>query len=396
VIAQLGGMAKHLAAVDGIGAFLVVVLGPRVASERWNQAFARTDSLFRDDAIAETYGLFDPGTLGFLLLFGFALLLALPVMVWAIHNVADDRADWLVLTIYAWYFLALAALQVRFVGELAPFVAVFAGYAFVWLSSRVEVTRPLVSGGSQRLEALVPEPRTLASLAVLFLLVGSLGFVQVPVKTSQILTEDGLYETAVAIEADAAEQGIEYPESYVLSQWGQSRVFNYFVSGESRSFGYARSNYGDFLRATNGSEWYNQLRGRVGYVVTQDRPDVGPLTMQSRLHEQYGSQSEAASGLGHYRAVHTAGADGYRAFELVPGAVIEGTASPNSTVSASTMVSIPNAEFEYARQTRASADGSYRLRVANAGTYTVAYSNQTQTVTVNETAIQNGTTVAGE
>ncbi|MDS0259765.1 hypothetical protein NDI56_10220 [Haloarcula sp. S1CR25-12] len=390
--ARAGGTARQLAAVDGAAVVLGLLAVRSLFTERWTEAVSRTDRLFRSDAIAETAGLFDPGTLGFLLLFGFALVIALPAMAWGVRRAADDRADWLVLTAYAWYFLGLATLQVRFVGELATFVAVFAGYAFVWLATRVEVARPLRADG--RVDALVPEPKTLGLLCVLFLLFGSLGIVQVPVKTSQITTDGGTYLTATAIDRDAADRGLEYPQNYVLSQWGQNRAYNYFVSGESRSYSYARTTYAAFLGGTNESRWYDRLRGRVGYVVTEDRTGGGPQTMQSRLHDNYGSQNGSVAGLSHYRAVYATESGSHRAFALVPGATIAGTAGPNATVTATATVSVPGDEFEYTRRTRANRDGRYRLVVANPGTYTVDSPETTATVTVNETAVRNGTTRA--
>jgi len=392
--ARAGGTARQLAAVDGAAVVLGLLAVRSLFTERWTEAISRTDRLFRNDAIAETAGLFDPGTLGFLLLFGFALVIALPAMAWGVRRAADDRADWLVLTAYAWYFLGLATLQVRFVGELATFVAVFAGYAFVWLATRVEVARPLTA--DRRVDALVPEPKILGLLCVLFLLFGSLGIVQVPVKTSQITTDGGTYLTATAIDRDAAERGLEYPQNYVLSQWGQSRAYNYYVSGESRSYGYAQTTYAAFLGGTNESVWYDRLRGRVGYVVTEDRTGGGPQTMQSRLHDNYGSENGSVAGLSHYRAVFATESGSHRAFALVPGATIAGTAGPNATVTATATVSIPGDEFEYTRRTRANRDGRYRLVVANPGTYTVESPETTATVTVNETAVRNGTTRTAE
>jgi len=317
--------------------------------------------------------------------------MALPVMVWGVRRATTGRPDWLVVSVYAWYFLCLATLQVRFVGELATFVALFAGYAFVWLAGKIEVARPLVPDSRDRVTARIPEARTLASLGLLFLLVGSLGIVQVPVKTSQVTTEAGTYQTAMAINESAT--GQEYPANYVLSGWGDSRTYNYFVNGESESYGYARENYAAFISARDGEAWYERLRGRVGYVVTRDR-DAGPQTIQTRLHDRFGSRSSEASGLGHYRAIYTTESESHRAFQLVPGAVIEGTASPGATVTATTTVSIPNLEFEYTRQTEAAENGSYRMVVANSGTYTIETGDGTETVSVNQSAVQNGTSVA--
>ena len=391
---RLGFDTRALAVVDALGIGVVAVVGRTVFTTRWNELFARTGALFRSDAIAETAGLFDPGSLGFLLLFGFALVVALPAMVWGSRRVVDGHADWLVLTVYGWYFLLLATIQIRFVGELATFTAVFAGYAFVWLASKVEVARPLgAEGASEFVSAHTPDGRTLASLGLLFLLVSSFGVVQVPVKNGQVAVEDGVYRTAVAVEDDATERGLAYPENYVLSQWGNSRVFNYFVNGNAESYLFARSNYADFLRSQDGHGWYDRLRDRVGYVVTRNRPEAGPETLQSRLHDDFGSRSGSAAGLGHYRAMYTTGDGTFRAFELVPGASIEGTTDANATVTATATVAIPNAEFDYRRETRAAANGSYRLVVANPGTYTVQHGNETTTVTVTETAVRNGTAV---
>ncbi|MBX0304761.1 STT3 domain-containing protein [Haloarcula salinisoli] len=391
VVARAGGTTRQLAAVEGV-AFVVGLFTVRsLFTERWAEAFSRTDALFRSDDIAGTIGLFDPGTVGFLLLFGFALVMALPAMVLGVQFATRDRADWLVVTTYAWYFLGLATLQVRFVGELATFAAVFAGYAFVWLAAKVELARPVTGERTAAItDAVVPETRMVGLLCVLFLLVGSLGLVQVPVKTSQVTIDGGQYQTATAIERDAAENGLAYPENYVLSQWGKNRMYNYFVNGESRSYSYARNTHEAFLSSPNETEWYDRLRGRVGYVVTEDRA-ASPETMHSRLHTRYGSQNESVAGLGHFQAIYATESGSYKAFALVPGATITGTTSPNATVTASATVELPNGTFEYVRRTRADASGRYRIGVANPGEYAVESDNSTATVTVNESAVRNGT-----
>jgi len=397
VVGRAGGSAKQLAAVDAVVLVGGLLAARSLFAEHWTAAVSRTDALFRSDTIAETIGLFNPGTVGFLLLFGFALVMALPVMAWGVRQASQDRADWLVVTAYAWYFLALATIQVRFVGELATFAAVFAGYAFVWVAAKVDISRPVTAEQSGPItKALMPEPRTLGLLCVLFLLFGSLGLVQVPVKTSQVTTDGGQYLTAAAIERDAADHGLEYPENYVLSQWGKSRMYNYFVNGESRSYGYARNNYERFLSAANGTEWYGRLQGRVGYVVTLDVAGFGQETIQSRLHGNYGSRSDDAAGLAHYQAVYATESGANKAFAVVPGATVTGTAAPNATVTATATVTLPNTEFEYTRQTRADTDGRYAVVVANPGEYTVEEADSTATVSVDERAVRNGTTVSVE
>ena len=393
VVTRTSGSARQLAAVDAVVLIVGLVAVRSLFAERWTAALGRTDALFRSDAIAETVGLFNPGNMGFLLLFGFALVMALPAMIWGVRLATRDRADWLVLTAYSWYFTALAAVQVRFVGELATFVAVFAGYAFLWIAAKVEITRPVTEAIT---DVSLPEPRTVGLLCVLFLLVGSLGLVQVPVKTSQVTTDGGQYLTAAAIERDAADRGLAYPENYVLSQWGKSRMYNYFVNGESRGYGYALNNYERFLSAADGTEWYDRMHGSVGYVVTLDIAGFGSETIQSRLHSNYGSRSAGAAGLAHYKAVYATENGANKAFALVPGAAVTGTAAPNATVTATTTVTLPNTEFEYTRQTRTDADGRYRLVVANPGAYTVEEPDSTATVSVTEGAVHNGTAVSVE
>jgi len=47
------------------------------------------------------------------------------------------------------------------------------------------------------------------------------------------------------------------------------------------------------------------------------------------------------------------------------------------------------------RQTTASADGTYSLRVAYPDTYQIQVDGETREMTVNELAVRNGTTVSG-
>jgi dolichyl-diphosphooligosaccharide--protein glycosyltransferase len=393
VARRVGGTARQLFAVD-VGLGVVGLLLFRFGfTEQWGTFSSRLDTLFRSDGIAETYGLFSTDAFGFLFLLGLTLLLALPAMVWGIDLARRDRSGWLVASGYAWVLFGLAVIQVRFVGELAPFLALFAGLAFVWAASWVDVARPVLttSDGDLR-DALVPDSRALVSLVVLFLLFGALGMVQVPVKTSQVLVDDGAYDAATAIEADATEQQLEHPDNYVLSRWGQNRMYNYFVSGESRSYGYARQNYGTFLGTTDPPQAYDQISSRVGYVVTTAEQVDEPTAMYVRLHENAGSRNGDVAGLGHYRPVFVSEDGEYKAFAVVPGATVTGTGAPNTTVSVSTTVTVSDQELTYERETTTDATGAFTTTVANPGTYTVtsgADGSET-TVDVPEAAVNDG------
>ncbi|EMA19391.1 MULTISPECIES: STT3 domain-containing protein [Haloarcula] len=395
---RFGGTARQLAVVDvglGVVSLLVFRFG---FTEQWGTFDRRLDTLFRSDAIAETYGLFSADAFGFLFLLGLTLFLALPAMAWGIDLARNDRSGWLVASSYAWVLFALAVIQVRFVGELAPFLALFAGLAFVWAASWVDLARPvLTTGDSDLRDVLVPDSRAVASLVVLFLLFGALGMVQVPVKTSQVLVEDGTYSAATAIEADAADRGLDYPENYVLSRWGQNRVYNYFVNGESRSYSYARQTYGPFVAATDPDEAHNRISGRVGYVVTTEMELEEPSTMYTRLHQHFGSQNGDVDGLARYRPLFTSEDGSHKAFAVVPGGEIRGTAAPNSTVSVATTVAVSDREVDYERQTTADRNGAFTVTVANPGIYTVTTDSGSETtVEVTEQTVYDGGNVTVE
>jgi dolichyl-diphosphooligosaccharide--protein glycosyltransferase len=391
IIARTTESVRQLAAIylgGGIAAFAVLGYGNYGF---WTTLLNRLGVLFEDRGIAETLGLFSTDSFGFIFLLGFTLLLALPAMVHGIRR-AVDSSEWLAMTAYAWFFLLLATIQVRFVGELAIFLSVFAGLGIVWVAAWIDAIPPLSSPAKQ---LRLPDRNTLFTLSVLFLLVSSLGAVQVGVKTSQITTSQTDYETADFISEHAAELGEEYPNNYVLSRWSKNRLYNYFVNGESESYGYARSTYPDVISSTDPDSRYDSMNQRVGYIVistglTPNNPNIA----YTKLAKAFGSRTAEAQGVGHYRAIYLSPKQSYVVHELVPGAVLAGAAPPNATVSVSRAVEIPNGQFTYERQTVAMANGTYAIRLAHPGTYTVDKGNTTQSVTVPESAVRNGQRVA--
>ena len=394
-VRSVDGTARQLAGLDvglGLLGFLVLRFG---LPEQWATLQGRLDTLFRSDSIAEVYGLFNAESFGFLLLFGFTLILALPAMGWGVQRAREGSPGWLVASSYAWFLFALAAIQVRFVGELATFAALFTGVAFVWVASWIDLARPLsVATDRDVVDVALPDGRTLGALVVLFLLFGGFGMLQVPVKTSQVVTEDGTYEAATAIETNAAERELEYTENYVLSAWGRNRVYNYFVNGESRSYAYARSNFPQFVNSESPESVYERYSGRVGYVVTTDGPDVPAETLYGRLHDAMGSRNGDLDGLGHFRPVYASESGSHKAFALVPGATVRGTAAANTTVTVTADVTVSGTSFEYERQTTTNVTGAFAVTVANPGTYTVAApGSENRTVEVSETAVYDGANV---
>jgi hypothetical protein len=82
--------------------------------------------------------------------------------------------------------------------------------------------------------------------------------------------------------------------------------------------------------------------------------------MQSRLHDRFGSRGDGAGGLAHYRALYATDSGDYKAFRVVPGATIAGSAAAGTeTVALATDVEIEGASFSYEREV-AVADGQFR------------------------------------
>jgi dolichyl-diphosphooligosaccharide--protein glycosyltransferase len=381
--------AIALVAVEAVGLGASAAVFRAVRPEMWSRLTSSvTDRLLARREIAEVQSLFSESA-GWLLLFGFLLLIALPYLVWASRRLTDDDR-WTPIAVYGWYFLLLAAIQVRFAGQLSLLIAIFAGIGFVHLASWIDVARPPAPlSGVTVARLTVPDRRQAFTLVGLFLLVAGLSIVQVPIKTSQITAPNEGYDAAAWMAEYSDDRDMEYPENYVFSHWGDNRMYNYFVSGESRSYGFARSNYATFVTSEREANWYERLRNRVGFVVTTPDVVTNDSAIGTRLHALNGSHNGSASGLAHYRLVDVEKGGEYKIFTIVDGAVLEGETTANATVTVRTTVELESYSFEYVRQTTADANGTYRVRVAHPGTYAIGE----QRVDVPVDAVRNGTTV---
>ncbi len=354
------------------------------------------DSLLRTSRIGETASLVDEygPILGPLIITGFAPFLALPGVAiglrawWQRGTVA-----WLGLAVYAVYFTGLALLQRRFAGEMAPFLAIFAGVGLVALCSWLELVNPLqlasIDENGQPSEPIDHLDRTrIAILGTLGSILLGTGTLYATFINGRLTIEAKAFQTARWMREYADEQGWSYPENFVMSQWGRNRMYNYFVNGHSRSYSYAQNNYESFLIARNASGWYEEFAGRVGFIVTEnfEQVEVTRDRMHARLHDHLGSAANGAPGLGHYRAVYSTAGGEYKVFTLVPGATITGESDASR---ASTDVSIPGREFQYVRRIAPGDDGSFAVTVAHPGVYQIGE----REVTVSEQDIRSGTRV---
>ena len=343
------------------------------------------ESLLRSDGIAEVQGVFADSA-GWLLLFGLVLLVAIPYLIWGSWQ-ARSQPLWLIPVVYAWWFFALTVLQVRFVGELATFIAIFAGLGFVHLAAATDVCEPPAPFGSAvaGFGGQLPSRRQLGTLVVLFVLIGGLGLLQVSIKTHQVTPPEGSYETAAWIDQHAASDGWDQRPTYVLSEWGTNRMYNYFVSGESRSYGFARSNYEEYLSGTDEASWHERFEGRVGYVVYDSErrdPVAGTIGAELASHTVRDTLGE----LSHHRMVHVSPGGRFLVFAPVAGATLTGEAEPNQTMVVEATVAVEDETIAYQRSVDTDRTGAFELRVPYPGTYTV---DQTRAI-VTEQAVLNG------
>jgi dolichyl-diphosphooligosaccharide--protein glycosyltransferase len=398
---------RALAAVEAVGVLVLFGLLSTVLSTYGDRLFAELGRIGTRQGIVEGNSLFAANTFGWLFLFGLLLFLGIPYMGWALVRATrgEERHGWLLAGVSAWFLLVLAAFQMRFAGELSHFLAVFAGLGFVHIAERVDLARapmpfreaqPVRGDGGDREPAFeLPEPRNAAALLFLFLLISGLSIAQAPVKANQITTDDRAYQTAVWIDGYAEQGELTYPENYVFTPWGENRMYNYFVNGESESYGYAFENYQAFAASAQPDVWYERLRDRAGFVVFV-RSGGDEATIYNRLTGAFGSRYEDYNGSGHYRAVHIT--ETHQVHQLVPGANVTGRLTnasdprANATVFLRTQNDIDGYTNPYVRRAFTDDDGRYHVRVAYPGEYEVVLpdSNATTTVTVPESAVENG------
>jgi dolichyl-diphosphooligosaccharide--protein glycosyltransferase len=357
--------------------------------------FQRIDVLVDARPIVEYQPLFSLRSNGWLVLFGPPLFVAIAGFAWASVRAWFGGREWLVVALYGWSFLFLAALQQRFAGELSPFVAVFAGFGVVYLAWKVDVARPpapLADDPPSGPSIGKPSLGQVGAVLVLFALVGGYGAFQSPIHSAKAPIWEGEYETAAFIDEYAAEHGMEYPDDYVFSKWWRNRMYNYFVNGEASSYGYAQANYTPFLQSSNTGEWYEEFEERgVGFVVLDPTYSANSDSTLRRLREHRGSRYAGGPGVSNFRlaseAQHQRGT--YQVFELVPGATVTGTLATNESLVTATDVTVDGTSFQYARAVRVSENGSFSVTLSYAGEYAIG----NQTVAVSDEAVEAGETI---
>ncbi|GAA0512875.1 dolichyl-diphosphooligosaccharide--protein glycosyltransferase [Halorubrum aquaticum] len=379
----------------GVTAFLAAV---RVRFPEIVRRFLeRGDIVAAEREIAESrrlitgeYGVF----FGSIDMFGWLLFIGLPALGYVSWRcLRSHEPRWLVPCGFAWPLLGFSLFEIRFTGELSPFMAIFVAVGTLVLLEKIDVAEPPTLFGERRrrkldLDAFRPTEQTAYAVGVL-LLVGSLSLVMVPAVMDTVAQEDAQVEAIEWMSADATDG--ERPE-FVLSRWGRQRLYNYHVFGEGES--YSVSSQDDLeamLTSSDPDAEYDRFASGVGYMVLErlENQDPTPEQGYTRLFEHFGSANGDVDGAGHYRVEFVSSDESRVVFTPVSGATINGTGPTDERLDVETNVSVPGASFTYTRYAEPGADGAYSVTVAHPGTYEVGE----RTVTVSEADVREGRTV---
>jgi len=362
-----------------------------------NRLLQRGDIVVTGREIAESrrlitadYGVF----FGSVDMFGWFFFIGLPALLyvsWKCIRAHEPR--WLVLSGFAWPLLGFTFFEIRFTGELSPFMAIFIALGTVVLLQTIDAAEPVSVFNNRSRQQLTTESfrpaQNTAYVALTLLLVASLSLFMIPAITGNVAQTDAQVEAIEWMQADAA--GVDRPE-FVLSKWGRQRLYNYHVFNRGRSYSVgAQEDMVSLLSSTDPDAEYSRFAEGVGYLVLEplQAPETTPEQGYERLIEHYGSANGSIDGVGHYRVMFVA-SDGSRlVFVPVTGATIGGTGPANQQLRVETDVRIPGKSFTYTRYAVTNETGAFSVRVAHPGTYRVG----NRSVTVTDTDVRQGNTV---
>ena len=380
-----------LLAAEGVIAAVGAGLFWRLRPEDVARLQERSDALFGRETALETSSLFTTEQaiiFGPLSQIGIGFYLALIPLGYATYYVSREYDPaWLAAVCFTWFYLVLAAIQVRFAAQFSIFCAVFGSVGLVYLLGAVDLARPPTLFDRDALDGpsiKLPETRTVGIyLVAVIAVVLLLNLIFVPSLLAQTQYSDEQFEAALLIDDHAEEIDRDHPQNFVLSEWGDNRMYNYFVSGESSGYGYAQSNHVPFISDTDPDSYFGQFDGRVGYVVLTD-VEAPERTVQAQLFDEFGAGNESVA---HYQLLYAEGE--VRAFVVVDGAVVQTNAEPGENVTASTDVETAGKQFSYERTATADEEGTVALQVAYPGAYDI----EGETVTVTADDVYEGESV---
>ena len=301
----------------------------------------------------------------------------------------DYRPSWLLITVFSVYYVFLAALQIRFAAQLVMFISIFGAVTTIYALSKFNLVRPVraiknigaESAPSSGIISRVRSPSLPRSLftgfiiGVVILALISGAFLSLEPILDDI-THEERYDAAAEFNEHAEQIDREYPENYVLSSWGNSRMYNYFVNGEARSYGYASRNFEDFMSDSDPDAWHDEFKDRVGYVAVPPVPSPEG-TVHNQLWEDIGMGESSVS---HYQFLGDM--NGNRMFAVVDGATIN-VENEDGVVGA-------QRQGEVIEGHSYGIEGVGNATVAYEGTYTVFTDDGPTEVSINESQVYEG------
>lgn len=382
-----------------IGGLGIVIFRARYP-DLWDRLLVRSEDLIAREGATETISLFDNLFTPFLQI-GLDLVLAFAVLGWA-WLIVTRRYEpaWLLVSTYATVWLVFAYFQGRFAAQASVILSIFGGLGLVYLLSWVDLARtpkpfrqsedsaPQPDRSDTEPAIMIPqEPAALGYIALILLLFTGLSLIFVPSLAADTTYDEDQYDALLAIEGHYEETGALGHEEFVLSEWGENRMYNYFLHGEARSYGYARSNYVPVITGEDLDGSYASIEGQVGYlVISQVSASTPPEVVYSRLHGDIGPESATLPDAGHYRALYLG--DRASAYAVVPGANIT-VSGADDQLETSTAVTVDGTSHTYTRTLTDTGEETVATTVAYPGEYDVAG----QRLSVTEEDVVNGSTI---
>lgn len=367
--------------------------------EYWERLMDRSEDLIdRGSTATETMSLFED-LLTPILQIGLDVVLAFAVLAWAWYIIWHRyEPAWLALSTYSSVWLLFAWYQIRFAAQLSIILSIFGGFALVYILAKVDLARPPKPfqqskttrrpGKSKPDEPsikLPSEPAAYGYMALILLLFAGVSLLFVPLLAGDTTYDDDQYDSLLAIE-EHNESIADYDhDPFVLSNWGDNRMYNYFVHGDSRSYGYASSNYQPFIESDHPDDHYDEIASQVGYVVIDDLETTDlPNNTYTTLHGDINDTTLPDSG--HFQALHLG--DTASAYATVPGATITVNGT-NESITTTTAITLDDTDYSYERTLTEASNTTTATTVAYPGDYDLL----DQTVSITQEDVINGSTI---
>lgn len=378
------------------------------------------DLLFREGAVesASLFRVDNAIVMEPLAQIGLSFYLAVGVLAWACWICYRRyEPEWALIVVYGIFWVLMAALQVRFAGQLAIPFSVLGGFGLVsllaWANlarlpkpfrersgpTRAATSSPRVrvSGdggeadddGAEPVFRIPGDRKNQIALVWIVLLICGMSLIFAPSLINESAQTDGEFDAAMAIDDHALDTDRSSSETFVLSNWGDNRLYNYFVNGEADDYSYAYDHFDEFILDDDPDGWYDEFdESGVGYVVLEDvEADVPNRSVQTQMHDERTTGGDGSEPIEHYRAIHVD--DDVTVYAVVPGATITTTGDAGEDVTIETETTVSGETIVYEREETVEEDGTLSVTVPYTGEYTVGEDR----VDVSSEDVETGATI---